>query len=200
MGIDPRRTFRTRCGIELLSFGALQGERVCEQAAAVIHNAIVFEQTQEESLTDALTSLPNTRWLLQQLTRELARAERLKTSLSLVLMDLDGFKNINDTYGHRVGDWALREVARVLRETIRNYDTCVRYGGDEFIVVLSGCVLEVEAGRLLPLSISAGMAVYPEDGDTYEALLAKADRRMYVDKNSRKNEGQRGIEPNARAV
>ena len=194
-------------------------ERICEQAAAVIHNAIVFEQTQEESLTDALTSLPNTRWLLQQLTRELARAERLKTPLSLVLMDLDGFKNINDTYGHRVGDWALREVARVLRETIRNYDTCVRYGGDEFIVVLSGCghdeaetkrvelqnairrvVLEVEAGRLLPLSISAGMAVYPEDGDTYEALLAKADRRMYMDKNSRKNEGQRGIEPNARAV
>ena len=114
-------------------------ERVCEQAAAVIHNAVVFEQTQEESLTDALTGLPNTRWLFQQLTRELARAERLKTPLSLVLMDLDGFKNINDTYGHRVGDWALREVARVLRETIRNYDTCVRYGGDEFIVVLSGC-------------------------------------------------------------
>jgi diguanylate cyclase (GGDEF)-like protein/putative nucleotidyltransferase with HDIG domain len=194
-------------------------ERVCEQAAAVIHNAVVFEQTQEESLTDPLTGLPNTRWLFQQLTRELARAERLSTQLSLVIMDLDGLKFINDTYGHRVGDWALQKVARVLRATIRNYDTCVRYGGDEFIVVLSGCgseeaeikrielqnavrrvVLEIESGRLLPLSISAGMAVFPDDGNTYEALLSQADRRMYHDKNSRKSDPQRGIEPDARAV
>jgi diguanylate cyclase (GGDEF)-like protein/putative nucleotidyltransferase with HDIG domain len=194
-------------------------ERVCEQAAAVIHNAVVFEQTQEESLTDPLTGLPNTRWLFQQLTRELARAERLSTQLSLVIMDLDGFKFINDTYGHRVGDWALQKVARVLSATIRNYDTCVRYGGDEFIVVLSGCgseeaeakrielqnavrrvVLEVESGRLLPLSISAGLAVFPDDGNTYEALLGQADRRMYHDKNSRKVDPQRGIEPDARAV
>jgi diguanylate cyclase (GGDEF)-like protein/putative nucleotidyltransferase with HDIG domain len=194
-------------------------ERVCEQAAAVIHNAIVFEQTQEDSLTDALTGLPNTRWLFQQLTRELARAERLATSVSVVLMDLDGFKHINDTYGHRVGDWALQEAARVLREAIRNYDTCVRYGGDEFIVVLSGCgkdeaevkraelqnavrrvTLEVEPGRRIPLSISAGLAVYPEDGDGYDALLASADRRMYIDKNSRKGAGQQDIASDARAV
>ena len=194
-------------------------ERVCEQAAAVIHNAVVFAQTQEESLTDPLTGLPNTRWLFQQLTRELARAERLSTPLSLVIMDLDGFKYINDTHGHRVGDWALQKVARVLRTAIRNYDTCVRYGGDEFIVVLSGCgreeaeskraelqhavrrvVLEVESGGLLPLSISAGLAVFPEDGNTYEALLSQADRRMYHDKNSRKTDSQRGIEPDARAV
>jgi diguanylate cyclase (GGDEF)-like protein len=187
-------------------------ERVCEQAAAVVHNAVVFEQTQEESLTDPLTGLPNTRWLFQQLSRELARADRLGTPLSLVVMDLDDFKHINDTHGHRVGDWALQEVARVLRATIRNYDTCVRYGGDEFIVVLSGCgteeaeskrielqnavrrvVLEVEPGRLLPLSISAGMAVYPEDGDTHDLLLGRADRRMYRDKNSRKPDSPRDI-------
>jgi diguanylate cyclase (GGDEF)-like protein len=134
-------------------------------------------------------------------------------------MDLDGFKYINDTHGHRVGDWALQKVARVLRTAIRNYDTCVRYGGDEFIVMLSGCgreeaeskrielqsavrrvVLEVESGGLLPLSISAGLAVFPEDGNTYEALLSQADRRMYLDKNSRKTDSQRGIEPDARAV
>jgi diguanylate cyclase (GGDEF)-like protein len=187
-------------------------ERVCEQAAAVVHNAVVFEQTQEESLTDPLTSLPNTRWLYQQLTRELARAERLDTEVSLILMDLDGLKYINDTFGHRVGDWALQEVARTLRATTRNYDTCVRYGGDEFIVVLSGCgreeadtkrlelqnavrrvVLEVEPGRLLPLSISAGLAVFPDDGETYEALLARADRRMYRDKNSRRTDPPRDL-------
>ncbi len=187
-------------------------ERVCEQAAAVVHNAVLFEQTQEESLTDPLTGLPNTRSLIQHLSRELGRAERLDTEVSLIIMDLDGFKHINDSHGHRVGDRALQEVAHVLRGTIRNYDACVRYGGDEFIVVLPGCgreeadtkrvelqnavrrvVLEVEPGRLLPLSMSAGIAVYPHDGDTYEALLSSADRRMYRDKNSRKTDPPRDV-------
>jgi diguanylate cyclase (GGDEF)-like protein/putative nucleotidyltransferase with HDIG domain len=181
-------------------------DRVCEQAAAVINNAIVFEQTQEDSLTDPLTALPNTRSLFQHLARELARAERQKSDVSLVVMDLDDFKEINDSFGHRVGDWALREVARVLRTAIRPYDMCVRYAGDEFIVVLSSCsrseaeskrlelqaavgriVLEVDAERRVPLSISAGIAVFPEDGDNYDALVAKADRQMYEDKSRRKH-------------
>ena len=180
-------------------------DRVCEQAAAVIYNSIVFEQTQEDSLTDPLTGLPNTRFMFMHLTRELARAERLKAEVSLLVMDLDDFKQINDNHGHHVGDRALRELAAVLRAAIRPYDICVRYAGDEFIVVLSGCgaeeaenkqmelqkavdeiVFEVRPGRRQPLGISVGAAVFPHDGDTYESLLATADSRMYRDKTKRK--------------
>ena len=103
---------------------------------------MLFEQTQEDSLTDPLTGLPNTRFLFMHLTRELARAERLQSEVSLMVMDLDSFKEINDNHGHHVGDRALCEVARVLRTAIRPYDICVRYAGDEFIVVLSGCGVE----------------------------------------------------------
>ncbi len=180
-------------------------DRVSEQASAVIHNSIVFEQTQEDSLTDPLTGLPNTRFMFMHLTRELARAERLKAEVALLVMDLDNFKEINDNHGHHVGDRALREVATVLRSGIRPYDICVRYAGDEFIVVLSGCgaeeaerkrmelqnavdevLFEARPGRRLPLAISVGAALYPQDGDTYESLLATADSRMYRDKTRRK--------------
>jgi diguanylate cyclase (GGDEF)-like protein/putative nucleotidyltransferase with HDIG domain len=182
-------------------------DRISEQAAAVIYNSVVFEQTQEDSLTDPLTALPNTRYMFMHLTRELARAERLKTEVSLLVMDLDSFKEINDTYGHHVGDRALRDVASVLRTGIRPYDICVRYAGDEFIVVLSGCggeeaerkrlelqhavddlQFEARPGKLLPLAISVGAAVFPHDGDTYETLLATADSRMYRDKTRRKRD------------
>ena len=182
-------------------------DRVCEQAAAVIRNATVFEQTQEDSLTDPLTGLPNARSLFHHLARELARAERLGSEVALLVMDLDAFKEINDGHGHPVGDWALREVGRVVRGAIRPYDMCVRYAGDEFVVVLSGCgrdeaeskrlelqgavgriLLRVEPDRELPLSISAGTAVFPHDGDNSEALLAQADLRMYRDKSGRKSE------------
>jgi diguanylate cyclase (GGDEF)-like protein/putative nucleotidyltransferase with HDIG domain len=184
-------------------------DRVSEQASAVIHNSIVFEQTQEDSLTDALTGLPNTRFMFMHLTRELARAERLKAEVALLVMDLDNFKEINDNHGHHVGDRALREVAQVLRSGIRPYDICVRYAGDEFIVVLSGCgadeaerkrselqrsvdevLFEARPGRRLQLAISVGAAIYPQDGDSYESLLATADSRMYRDKTRRKTRVQ----------
>ncbi len=180
-------------------------DRISEQAAAVIYNSIVFEQTQEDSLTDSLTGLPNTRFMFMHLTRELARAERLKTEVSLLVMDLDNFKDINDTYGHNAGDRALRDVAVVLRGAIRPYDVCVRYAGDEFIVVLSGCggeeaerkrlelqravdslSFEARPGEGLTLAISIGAAIFPHDGDSYETLLATADSRMYRDKTHRK--------------
>jgi diguanylate cyclase (GGDEF)-like protein len=197
-------------------------DRISEQAAAVIYNSIVFEQTQEDSLTDPLTGLPNTRFMFMHLTRELARAERLKSEVSLLVMDLDSFKDINDTFGHHVGDRALREVATVLRGGIRPYDICVRYAGDEFIVVLSGCggeeaerkrlelqtavdqiQFDARPGKALPLAISIGAAIFPHDGESYETLLATADSRMYRDKTRRKRhlgiEAREGTAPKAPA-
>ncbi|HTM34820.1 MAG TPA: sensor domain-containing diguanylate cyclase, partial [Vicinamibacterales bacterium] len=180
-------------------------DRVSEQASAVINNSMVFEQTQEDSLTDPLTGLPNTRYMFLHLSREFARAERMKSEVALLVMDLDNFKEINDTFGHSAGDRALREVARVLKTAIRPYDICIRYAGDEFVVLLAGCgveegerkrvelqraveevIFEPRPGRRVPVRISVGAAVFPRDGDGYEAIMATADSRMYRDKTRRK--------------
>ena len=180
--------------------------RVSEQAAAVIFNSTRFEQTQHESQTDPLTALPNRRSLDRQFEIGLARAARTGTSASLIVLDLDRLKEINDTYGHDAGDRALRAVGSVLRSTVRESDLCARFAGDEFIVVLWDCSPAHEARRVadvqnavsafpfeprtgvrVPLSISAGPARFPEDGRTFEELLASADERMYHDKAGRRS-------------
>ena len=224
-GLDPRTTLQSALICPLVAHDRFIGtlavyhvepeyyrddhrrllDRISEQAAAVIQNSIIFEQTQEESLTDQLTGLPNTRFMFLHLSRELARADRLHTEVSLMLLDLDDFKAINDTFGHHTGDLALREVASALRIAIRPYDICIRYAGDEFIVVLPGCgpdeaeikraelqqavdnvEFEVRPDLRIPLLVSAGIAVFPHDGTTYETLLAQADGQMYRDKSRRK--------------
>jgi diguanylate cyclase (GGDEF)-like protein len=180
--------------------------RVSDQIAAVINNAVVFEQTREDSVTDSLTGLPNTRFLSSHVGRELARAARLNANVAVLLLDLDNMKRINDTFGHHAGNRALCALASVLRSAIRSYDICARCGGDEFIVLLSDCgedqaeakrlelqkavdTIPFSVGELLRvrLSISVGAAVFPLDGETYDALLAVADSRMYRDKAERKH-------------
>ena len=180
--------------------------RVSEQAAAVIYNSTRFEQTQHESHTDSLTALPNRRSLDQQFEVGLVRAAGTQTAASVVVLDLDRLKEINDTYGHEAGDRALRAVGAVLRSTVRESDLCARFAGDEFIVVLWDCSPEHEARRVaevqnavsaypfeprpgvrVALSISAGAARFPEDGSTFEELLAAGDERMYRDKAGRRS-------------
>jgi diguanylate cyclase (GGDEF)-like protein/putative nucleotidyltransferase with HDIG domain len=176
-------------------------EQVAHQAASVVHNALIFERSQEQALKDALTGLANTRALQFQAAREISRARRSADPFSVVLLDLDDFKGINDEYGHLVGDRALQEVAKVLQQSTRSYDTCIRYGGDEFVILLPSCdrreaeercaelqravaalSLRSTDGRDIPLRVSAGASVFPDDGETHERLLARADRRMYRNK------------------
>jgi diguanylate cyclase (GGDEF)-like protein/putative nucleotidyltransferase with HDIG domain len=180
-------------------------ERVSEQAAAVICNATRFEQTQHESHTDPLTGLANRRSLARQVEVGLSRTAQLRATASLVVLDLDRLKEVNDTYGHEAGDRALRAVGNVLRQTVRQSDLCARFAGDEFVVVLWECSPEHETHRvhemqsavaaypfeprpgvLLSMSISAGAARFPADGRSFEELLAVADERMYRDKAARR--------------
>jgi diguanylate cyclase (GGDEF)-like protein len=178
-------------------------ERVCDQAAAVIHNSLLFDRTRAASLTDPLTGLPNRRVLETYAATELARTERLKGAMALMVIDLDEFKSINDTYGHHAGDRALQQVARVLSSLVRPYEVCARFAGDEFVIILAGTGLEEAETRKRELqeaveklavddrapsrrlSVSAGAACYPVDGTDYDSLLAVADRRMYADKARR---------------
>ena len=186
-------------------------ERVTEQASAVIYNSTRFEQTEHESHTDPLTGMPNRRSLDLQLQAGLARIKRSGGKGTVVVLDLDRLKELNDTYGHEIGDRALRTVGNVLRATVRQHDLCARFGGDEFIVVLWDCYPEHEARRVadlqnavaahpfeprpgvrVSLSISAGAARFPDDGTTFEELMAAGDERMYRDKAGRRSRSSAG--------
>jgi diguanylate cyclase (GGDEF)-like protein len=181
--------------------------RIAAHAADVIANAIVFEETQEQSLTDVLTGLPNRRYLDRHLSQELARVQRHGVHLSVLVLDMDGFKQINDEFGHQTGDQALAEVSQVLRGSLRVYDICARLAGDEFVLVLGNCDtaqaeirradlqraiaavwIEPLPGRTVRLSVSAGAATFPDEAGTGEELIALADRRMYQDKAARKQQ------------
>jgi diguanylate cyclase (GGDEF)-like protein len=180
--------------------------RVSDQVAAVIYNSTRFEQTQHESHTDPLTGLANRRSLDRQVEAGLAHAVRAKTGFSVVVLDLDRLKEINDTFGHEAGDLAIQAVGNVLRSTVRQTDICARFAGDEFVVILWDYSREHESRRVLDmqnavsahpfeprpgvqmaLSISAGPARFPDDGTTFQELLAAADERMYRDKAGRRS-------------
>ena len=182
--------------------------RVSEQAAAVIFNSTRFEQTQHESHTDPLTGLPNRRSLDRHVEARLERAARTNGTVSVIVLDLDRLKEINDTYGHEAGDRALRAVASALRSAVRQSDLSARFAGDEFVVVLTDCDRDQETRRVhdlqiavcahpfeprpgvrVSLSISAGPSRFPDDGRTFEELLAAADERMYTDKAGRRSRG-----------
>ena len=189
---------------------------ISSKMSLAIENAIKYRQAENSATTDYLTGLPNARSLFLQLDRELARCKRDKSSLFVMVCDMDGFKQINDRFGHLEGNRVLEIFARTLKETCREYDYVARMGGDEFVMVAPGLTpeaartkalhlrdLAVRAGREVCgeeiLSLSIGQAVYPSDGLDAEELLAEADRRMYVEKQSQAKGRNRRLHPRLHA-
>jgi len=166
-----------------------------------IENALKFRQAEDSATTDYLTNLPNSRALFTRLEAELARCRRERGMLTLLVCDLNGFKQINDRYGHLEGNRLLRDISEALRANCREYDYVARMGGDEFVLLLLGNdqteigdrieqLKSIEwragAGAEERVSMSVGAAMYPADGSDADLLLAAADRRMYKAKQERK--------------
>jgi diguanylate cyclase (GGDEF)-like protein len=165
---------------------------------ALLDNARLFEQVQHLAVSDPLTGLANYRRLLDVLESETERTNRNGRSFAVLLLDLDGLKKINDTYGHLVGSRALCRLADTLRIHCRAIDTAARYGGDEFALVLpesqeseaqlvAGRIREVLAAdtETPPLSASIGISIYNGDGERIEKLLSEADQHLYAEKARR---------------
>jgi len=169
---------------------------VGSKVALSVENALKYQQAESSATTDYLTGLPNARSLFVHLAQEVARCRRMKTQLAVLVCDIDGFKQINDSFGHLEGDKLLREFTSRLKEVCRGYDYVARMGGDEFVITAPGLTAEaakekadrlnqaaIESGRHVcgrdVITLSVGMAFCPEDGFDVERLLAEADRRMY---------------------
>lgn len=172
------------------------------QAALVIEHGRVVKELQDLAITDSLTGLYNGRYFHTVLAAEVHRAKRHETPLSLVMMDSDSLKQVNDMLGHQAGDEYLRRIGQVLRDNIRLSDFAFRYAGDEFILLLPNtranealvvaerirsAVAEQELGVNVASTISIGVAVIPVHADGGEGLLSAADRAMYESKRSGKN-------------
>ncbi len=171
----------------------------------ITEQKLAEEKIRHQANHDELTGLPTLRLGKDRLTNAIALARRNKVNVAVLFLDLDGFKEVNDSMGHRTGDLVLTEVASRLSHTIRETDTVARLGGDEFIIVLTELVeqsahvmaaekivkslaqpMQIE-GKDVNISASIGIALYPKDGDTTDELISKADEAMYVAKHQGKN-------------
>ena len=175
---------------------------VADQLSVAVKQAHLFSQMQVQALTDGLTGCYNRRSFELQLERDLHLATRMRQPLSLIMLDLDNFKHINDRAGHGTGDVALRTVAENLRAELRAVDSAARFGGDEFVIILpqadtEGALLVAERLRKRiaetdipgygPTTASFGLATFPAHASSRDLLVVAADRALYESKNSGRN-------------
>ena len=182
-------------------------ETISRIAADAIGKSKQHDQAKAHALTDPMTGLPNARSLKIQFEREVARADRGGNSFQLLMLDLDRFKAVNDSFGHKVGDQMLDEVGQVILEQLREYDFLARYGGDEFVALVSdagpadvldlcnrieGAVhdfkLTVDGDITATVGVSLGAAEYHGNGITFDQMIVSADKAMYERKLRRKRE------------
>jgi len=179
-------------------------ELFSQLVGASIGNIKLFEKIQRQATTDGLTGLVNHKTFYEILEKELWRSRRYGGRISLIMVDVDNLKNINDACGHRAGDKAIREISRRIKECIRQIDTAARYGGDEFAVILLNSSLEdatIVAQRMvdavanshttwqkeqIPLSISVGLGQYDADASP-EDITSRSDQALYMAKQAGKN-------------
>jgi diguanylate cyclase (GGDEF)-like protein len=171
---------------------------MAEQVGLALGNLKLRETLRNQSIRDPLTGLFNRRYMEESLEREVSRASRNKTSVAIIMVDIDHFKRFNDTFGHQAGDVLLRGLGDFLNRSTRGQDIACRYGGEEFALVLSdsslnGALLRAErmrqeikllnvqyAGQLLgAISISMGLAIFPDHGTTISEVLQAADQALY---------------------
>jgi len=179
-------------------------ELFSQLVGASIGNIKLFEKIQRQATTDGLTGLVNHKTFYEILEKELWRSRRYGGRISLIMIDIDNLKSINDAYGHRAGDKAIRKVSKRIKECIRQIDTAARYGGDEFAVILLNSSLDdaiIVAQRMvdavassqvtwqkeqIPLSISVGLGQYDPD-TTPEDITSRSDQALYIAKQAGKN-------------
>lgn len=194
-------------------------ETVTRLASDALFNSMHHAEAESNAMTDPLTGLPNARSMYLRFEQEAARARRSNRPFQVIMLDLDEFKQVNDTFGHRVGDKMLREVARILQGQLREYDFLARYAGDEFVAIVQDLIgeqveelrerieksvsrfsLNVRAEHTAQVGISVGTATYGIDGETLDQLLIAADQAMYSAKSTHKSERRLRIEQNSERV
>jgi len=182
-------------------------KKYLEEAAPILESQRLFQITRMQSLKDPLTGCYNRRFLEEYLTKYELLAKRQGSNVGMLMIDIDHFKLINDTYGHNVGDMVLKAFAQIVRKTIRASDFVFRYGGEEFLVVLpdikkntafmvaekirtavESTNIKIEDGRFIKITVSIGVAEFPQDGPTIRDCIKFADVAVYVAKNQGRNQ------------